>query len=230
MKLINVIILIMSMTLASFAAWDGKTIKQPSIKAIDGRQYYAIGTPEELAWFANEVNSGDSVINAILIDDIDLNMQFWKPIGYSESIAYDGIFDGNGHCVFGFNVSGYMYAGFFGVLDAGCIKNLTIGKSSIQGYYKKTVANSGTYESFIGGLVAYAKPASRIENSINKLNIVAPSELSNVNKDDEFILYMGGIAGLMTGFIKDCVNTGNVISSSANIRYVSKSYLGGDCR
>lgn len=225
MKLVNIIILIMSMVLASFAAWDGETIKQPSTKTIDGRQYYAIGNPEELAWFANRVNSGDTAINAILTDDVDLNMKSWKPIGFSDSVAYDGVFDGENHSVSGIDVSGHMYAGLFGVLDAGCVKNLNLKNSSIQGNYTKTL--SYEYSSFIGGIAAYARASSRIENVVNNARILGPLEIKKMDKDDKFILYMGGIVGYSIGLVKNCENKGDVISSLNKERYFDKAYLGG---
>ena len=50
--------------------WDGSTSK-PSSKEIDGVEYYVITSPNELAWFAYQVNEkGESKINAILGNDV----------------------------------------------------------------------------------------------------------------------------------------------------------------
>lgn len=50
--------------------WDGTTSK-PSSKKIDGVEYYVITNPNELAWFAYQVNNKDSLsINALLGNDI----------------------------------------------------------------------------------------------------------------------------------------------------------------
>ena len=81
--------------------WDGSTSK-PSSKEIDGVEYYVITSPNELAWFAYQVNEkGESKINAILgndihfMDDDSLTSKIsLSTIGISNTNVYDGIFDG----------------------------------------------------------------------------------------------------------------------------------------
>ena len=70
------------------AAWTGSMSEPENMKKIDGKAFYIITTADELAWFANQVNSGKSTINAILGDDIvfgkDKNTVAsinWTPIG-----------------------------------------------------------------------------------------------------------------------------------------------------
>ena len=62
-------------------AWDG-SMSTPSISG----GVYQIGTAEQLAWFANAVNSGTNSIKAVLTADIELNSpgstaNQWTPIG-----------------------------------------------------------------------------------------------------------------------------------------------------
>lgn len=62
---------------------------------------YQISTAEGLKWFRDKVNNAktpdETKICAVLTADIDLNNEEWTPIGPSESSAYTGTFDGQGH-------------------------------------------------------------------------------------------------------------------------------------
>ena len=131
----KIIMVVLTFVVVSVAAWDGSSIRQPSKVTIDGRNYYQLESPEELAWFSDKVNGGDTAISAVLAADIDLNMKNWTPIGKDTSVAYDGVFDGNHHVVSGINVSNSMYAGLFGVVDVGVVKKVTIDNSNIEGFY-----------------------------------------------------------------------------------------------
>ena len=115
--------------------WDGSTSK-PSSKEIDGVEYYVITSPEELAWFAYQVNENDkNKINAVLGKDIhfldDENAictTSWAAIGISESKAYDGIFDGAGYAVYGL----YSKSTIFGYTGENFVlKNFSIKKSDV---------------------------------------------------------------------------------------------------
>ena len=59
---------------------------------------YQIGTAEDLLWFAQEVNSGNTAISAVLTADIDLTETDWPGIGTATS-KFAGSFDGQGHTV-----------------------------------------------------------------------------------------------------------------------------------
>jgi hypothetical protein len=84
--------LLLSVTTSVFANWTG-SISEPELRTkIEGKEFYLISTPEELAWFAAQVNSGKTEINAQLANDIVLwedsltsssNATNWIPIGDS---------------------------------------------------------------------------------------------------------------------------------------------------
>ena len=98
---------------AASSVWTGGTAA-PS----QSGGYYQINSAENLAWFANRVNSGDSSIKAKLVNDIMLNYgstgREWTPIG-SQSKPFKGEFDGNGHYISGVYVnSNAEYSGLFG--------------------------------------------------------------------------------------------------------------------
>lgn len=59
---------------------------------------YQIGTAEDLLWFAQEVNGGNTGISGVLTADIDLTGTDWPGIGSSEC-RFAGSFDGQGHTV-----------------------------------------------------------------------------------------------------------------------------------
>lgn len=60
---------------------------------------YQIGTAEDLLWFAQEVNNGNTAISGVLTADIDLsNVTNWPGIGSSD-YRFSGSFDGQGHTV-----------------------------------------------------------------------------------------------------------------------------------
>lgn len=199
----------------AISAWNGITKTEPQTTSVNGRQFYQIGTPEELAWFADKVNSKDTAISAILISDIDLNLKEWNPIGETTSNAYDGIFDGNGHCISGINVSNKVYAGLFGVIDLGIVKNLTIGTSSIRGYFS---AN----KSYVGGIAGYAKSGSLITNTTNNSVHLGPSSINSLSSYSE--LHLGGIVGLSAGSVLHSTNNANLAISSSISEYTR---LGG---
>ena len=64
--------------------WDGSSIKEPQLIGYE----YKINTPEELAWFANEVNNNANTFDGKSIcisGDIDLNSKEWIAIGGSNA-------------------------------------------------------------------------------------------------------------------------------------------------
>ncbi len=110
----------------------------------------------------------------ILTKDIDLSSYSeWTPIGVSESEAFTGILDGNGHTVKLGTVSGtsYDYFGLFGCAKNATIKNLdvqitttagmTVG--AIAGYaYNVTMESCSASGAVVGskdtgGLIGYAE-------------------------------------------------------------------------
>lgn len=95
---------------------------------------YVIKTADDLKWFRDAVNNGDQTAGARLAADIDLGGETWEPIGGS-SLYYAGTFDGGGYTIKDFEISnadeglgyiGLLYAGLFGYVKGGTIKNLTV--------------------------------------------------------------------------------------------------------
>ena len=186
---------------ALWGAW-AQTPSRPSIgNGVDNP--YQISTAAELAWFRDQVNSGNNRISATLTEDIDLS-EFchaadgtkyteevnWTPIGNSDNM-YQGTFDGNGKTISNLYINATywdigitLFAGFFGYTDAGgSIKNITFDNAKVK----------STDDYYTGILVGIA--ASCIEN------IKTLANCSVEGKD-----YTGGIAGDANGNIGNCEN------------------------
>lgn len=175
-----------------FSAWNGTTIKEPSTKLIDGLEYYDISSPEELAWFAEEVNSGNTAINAQLSADIDLGSHYLG-IGKNEKVAFNGIFEGNSHTISRIR-SESTYSGLFGVVSSGTVKNFIIDGSLYLW---------GTY---VGGAVAYAMSESKIEGVINRSSYFP----GHANEKKDKNIYVGGVVGYTSGKVENCINEANI--------------------
>ena len=119
---------------------------------------YTINLPSELAWIAQQVNSGNTFAGKTvkLAKDIDLNNGKWTPMGGVSSypsVAFHGTLDGNNHKILNLNCSdntkNYAAAALIG--GGHCtVKDLTIEnvKVSSTHYAAALVAYNGD-----GGLV-----------------------------------------------------------------------------
>ena len=197
---------------------------------------YKISTAAELAWFRDQVNSGNNSISAELTENIDL-LEFchaadgttytdelsWTPINW-----YQGTFDGNGKTISNLyiNATSGNYAGFFGVVDAGCIKNITFDNAKV----KSTVKSKST------GILIGLAINSFIENiktlescsvdGVNTIGGIAGSAMGNIIKCENHarvngIAIVGGIVGRYNGYdksisITSCANYGVVTGSGGS--------------
>jgi len=183
----------------------------PSTTTIGGETYYEIKTVSDLEWFRNEVNSGNNSINAILINNLQLNSnvldangelkgsgyEVWEPIGnYKNSTTgtkYIGTFDGNGKTISGLyyndstdNVNN-KFIGLFGYIEErGTVKNLTISDSYLNGH-----SYVGSISGDCDGIITGCTNKSTIKGQYN----------------------IGGIVGVLSdGAIYNCINSGNLYS------------------
>ncbi len=108
--------------------WDGVSTRQPEYDA-ETKSYY-VWRPSELAWIANEVNvNGNNLlgINVEQMADLDLNCEYWTPIGPASGHlqAFRGNYNGNGFEIHGLHVENEAGAGLFGYCS-GNVKNVTL--------------------------------------------------------------------------------------------------------
>ncbi len=112
--------------------WDGSVGTLPAM----ANNEMVINTAEELAALAQSVNQANTYSGKTikLNADIHLGNQPWTPIGTSTTHFY-GNFDGQGHTVYGLNVSltgENADAGLFGWICGSTIQNLTIDGANVS--------------------------------------------------------------------------------------------------
>lgn len=90
--------------------------------------YYEIGNAGQFFWFAEQVNAGDdSINNAVLTSDIDLENKAWTPIGNSTT-PYTSTFDGADKSITNFkmNITTGGDWGLFGFVNNATVRNFSI--------------------------------------------------------------------------------------------------------
>lgn len=183
----------------------------------DSEGCYVLESAEQLKWFRDEVNRGKSNLNAVLAGDIDLGGQIWVPIGISEQTPYNGSFDGNGHLIRSFRVSGGAALGLFGCVDFGSnITGLKIENAMII---------------FDGDATPNAAAIAGISRGIIQNCAVAKSEIrSVVGASLPKAIYAGAIAGINEeGVIIDCVSSQNSIRLDNKHKNDEIAAAGGIC-
>ena len=185
-------------------------------------EYYEIGNYGNLIWFQRYVDAGNVNINAKLTSDIVANENLldssgnvqgtpkynWTPIGrvYSNSSdSYNGIFDGAGYSISGLYSNGTEnYCGFFGKMNKGTIKNLSI----VDSYFGK----SSCY--YVGSFVGYGYRYSNIENCYSNATTVG-------------LHYCCGIAGETKGTVSNCLYNGKIKGTMNSNAIASDRYNEG---
>ena len=223
-RLFTMLLLVMAILMPYGGAWA----QTPPSKG-DGSadKPYKISTAAELAWFRDQVNSGNNTISATLTEDIDLaefchaadGTTYTDELSWTPITWFQGTFDGNGKTISNLYINATSnYTGFFGYAYAGSIKNITFDNARVK--------NTGGYN--FGILVGNAGSCI-IENI---------KTLANCSVEGED--YVGGIAGVANGNISNCENratvkgirslggivaaySGNSITSCANYGVVTGS-------
>ena len=195
-------------------AW-AQTASQPSEGDGKTDNPYIITKAEELAWFRDQVNSGNNFICAKISEDVEvidmstvchaedksqnLIEKSWEPIGkYDYRYQYRGTFDGNGKTITNLYINAsQLKVGLFGYTYKGTIKNLTFEYAN--------VTNTKDYTGILVG---------DIENS--NLQNIKISNTCQIKGGK----YTGGIAGYLDGNAYNCVNYATVQGIQ---------YIGGLC-
>ena len=203
-RLFTMLMLVMAILMPYGGAW-AQTASQPSEGDGKTDNPYIITIAEELAWFRDQVNSGNNFICAKISEDVEVidmstvchaedksqNLEelSWKPIGKNDyGYQYRGTFDGNGKTITNLYINASQNnVGLFGYTMEGTIKNLTFEYAN--------VTNTKTYT---GILVGYA-------NNSNLQNIKI-SNTCQIKGGKE----TGGIAGDFWGNAYNCVNYATV--------------------
>lgn len=197
--------------------------------------YYLISTLDQLIWFRDEVNFGNTAINARLCADISMNEGTyytdvngvpvftedavnWEPIGgydYSDDDDfvkfYEGKFDGDGHTLSGLYISYDKMAadasdlGVFGGISEGAVISDLNVTLSVFDAYGN-----------MGGIVGTSY--GKIENCTSAVYIDGVEDV-------------GGIVGENHGIVTNCTSESTVIaeeySSGSTVAAVGGSNAGG---
>ena len=201
------------------------TVKLDTLKGTGtAEEPYVIGSRDELAYFAQQVNKGvkkyaESYVK--LSDDIDLGGTSWAPIGSNRTMPFKGHFDGQGHTVSGLNVdNARTYYGFFGCLDNATVENLILKG---QVYCSEPYARAG-------GLAGYAVGDVTIKNCGSAVNVSALARGCE------------GVGGLVGGYedgieykwedhkmlIKESYNAGNIVCTGSDSNTTIGGLVGGN--
>ena len=200
-RLVTMLLLVMAILMPYGGAWAQT---QPSKG--DGKvgNPYIITKAEELAWFRDQVNSGQYSICAKIADNVEvidmstvchaadksqnLEEKSWVPIGNRNIIKYRGTFDGNGKTITNLYINASQTSqnnmGLFGYTYQSTIKNLTFENANVT----NTQSNTGI-------LVGKAGYGSTLQN----IKISKTCQIKGGN-------YTGGIAGELDGNAYNCVN------------------------
>ena len=207
--LVMMLLLVMAILMPYGGVW-AQTASQPSEGDGKTGNPYIITKAEELAWFRDQVNSGNNFICAKISDDVEVidmstvchaadesqNLEelSWKPIGKNDyGYQYQGTFDGNRKTITNLYINASQNnVGLFGYTSEGTIKNLTFEYAN--------VTNTGV---FTGILVGYATGYANTSN-LQNIKISNTCQMKGGKAT-------GGIAGyLIYANAYNCVNYATV--------------------
>lgn len=209
---------------------------------------FVIGSRRHLKAFRNGVNDGtygQAGTYYVQTADIDLAGIVWTDIGtglQGSGIPFNGNYDGQGHVVSNFVLSGVSYCGFFNAMQGGSVRNLSLldvtspaGCSAVSVlagdveppadvkvvYENVTVSGTITGTHNVGGFNAWLQGAVDFINCTNLVNC-----LTTRAKTGGFTpIYKGNsaTAGLM---MSNCCNRGSV-TMHKNLHLDATSAAGG---
>ena len=170
------------------------TSKMPAGKGTE-QSPYQITSAEELAWFRDTVNSGNTKIHARLLHDIDLKNVSWEPIGTQEH-PYTGTFDGNAYTIRNFRLGDHTKPdpisekGLFGRIGSGgTIQDVVVKVESIG-----SATNPNNFNITKCGLIAAYN-----EGTIRRCSVMV-----------NYTLYVAGEIGVIayqnSGIIENCLS------------------------
>ena len=159
--------------------WDGEKSEEPESAKDEDATVIKITNAAELAWFAEEVNGGNTFAGktVMLTADINLNNKEWTPIGNGTN-KFSGTFDGNNKKITNFVVDNESYAGLFGcAFPSALIKNVIIENADISTHH------------YGGAVVGY------IYGSIENCTVLNSSIVADLDKDNDNGDKIGGVVG-----------------------------------
>lgn len=185
---------------------------------------YLINESSQLAFLADEVNSGAdySGLYIRLEKDLDMGLVPWTPIGDGGSL-FNGYFDGNGKTLSRLIVdrTDASNNGLFGELGS---------SATVKGLHLDTSCKiSVTVSSSFSGSVFAGAIAGVSHGSIYQCSNSAPVKVSAEGNSEGFGIsyYSGGLVGQSYGSLEECYNRGKISCIQPENIYNSTTYAGG---
>lgn len=188
---------------------------------IESSGVYQIGTAEDLLWFAQEVNSGNTGISGVLTADIDMSaVANWPGIGTATNM-FAGSFDGQGHTVTFTDADWGLFGYVMGtdgnlitiqnVTTVGSVNRSAISHEAGFTHFKNcinraTISAKSTKVGGILGTVSGRNYISQIYSDVRFTNCGNEASITGFS-------YVGGILGYNSGAqtrLTGCYNIGNI--------------------
>ncbi|MQM95861.1 hypothetical protein [Segatella copri] len=237
-RLFTMLLLVMVILMPYGGAWA----QTPPSKG-DGSadKPYKISTAAELAWFRDQVNSGNNRVSATLTEDIDLaefchaadGTTYTDELSWTPITWFQGTFDGNGKTISNLYINATSnYTGFFGYAYVGSIKNITFDNARVKntgGYnFGILVGNAGSC--IIENIKTLANCSVEGENYVGGIAGVANGNISNCENRATVkgIRYLGGVVAAYSGnSITSCANYGVVTGSGESVGGIAGYFNSG---
>ena len=176
---------------------------------------FEIFTASQLSGLAELANQGDSFKGKTITLEADIDLsaygkeyndgEGWVPIGVTAPDAvFSGIFDGGGYTVTNLYIDSdrYIYAGLFGYVLQGTVKNLGVNHATIN--IHNASSSDSTYH--VGGLAANV-----VKGEIADCYFEGDISVDSGGGNE----YIGGVVGgSYYGVVRGCRSTGSVSGSS----------------
>ena len=191
---------------------------------------FQIADRDDLEFFRDQVNNANALgtpgQHFLQLADIDLGGDRWVDIGninntnvacFATKPAFSGVYDGGGHVVSNFVLSGYSYCGFFGAIIDGTVKNLRILDVSSPVGLSAGAAFCGDIEG--SSLVENVTVSGTVNGSFNvggfsswaqdNITMISCTNLANVSS---LTSKLGGLHPYFTGTLicSNCCNKGDM--------------------
>ena len=192
---------------------------------IESSGVYQIGTAEDLLWFAQEVNGGNTGISGVLTADIDMSaVANWPGIGTATNM-FAGSFDGQGHTVTFTDADWGLFGYVMGtegnlitiqnVTTVGSVNRSAISHEAGFTHFKNcinraTITAKSTKVGGILGAVSGRNYISQIYSDVRFTNCGNEASITGFG-------YVGGILGYNSGAqtrLTGCYNIGNIHAST----------------
>ena len=237
-RVFTMLLLVMAILIPYGGAWA----QTPPSKG-DGSadKPYKISTAAELAWFRDQVNSGNNRVSATLTEDIDLaefchaadGTTYTDELSWTPITWFQGTFDGNGKTISNLYINATSnYTGFFGYAYVGSIKNITFDNARVKntgGYnFGILVGNAGSC--IIENIKTLANCSVEGENYVGGIAGVANGNISNCENRATVkgIRYLGGVVAAYSGnSITSCANYGVVTGSGESVGGIAGYFNSG---